>query len=912
MDSIIKFLTEHYVDGLYYSHVSLLQPKGRFLFNRDNSEILWDKWCDNIYKKHYEDVEHDFLLGLAEKPGPYMPVLGDIDLKIEDNDVYYNDDEHIYSEEQVKKTIAIHQSVVKNCVEGITDENLICILLEKPVYTIEKNGKTWLKNGFHLHFPNLFMRKNDLQAHIYPRIEQLMKDENVFSELGVEDSGKLIDIKAVTENHWLMYGSVKSPTSHPYLVSKIYDANLNELDLEKTFSSYQLFNLREEMIEVKNKVKYYLPRILSTNICHRKSYELKFGLLSPMKEAEINQCRKENKPLNKVKLSVTEGLKEAQKLIPLLSQSRCEDYSDWLYVGWILYNIGEGSDEALDIWLTFSSKSVDKYDEASCINEWKKMKMSGMTIGSLKFLAKSDNPEGYKQYTDEKIKLRNQKNGLQGTNYDIALLLFDRYGTDYVCSNIRERTWYVFDKQQHRWKYDDEGISLRKKISTEILQEFIEIGKTFLGEYAGDTANDVTNSKMKVNQKIMNNLKTTSFKNNVMKEACELFYNEFFTQKLNTNKYLIGFKNGVYDLRKNVCRAGRPEDYISKSMPINYTSFDESDERMQNVYEFFEKIFPDKELREYFMTIASDVFEGGNFRKKIYFLTGDGNNGKSITQTLFEKMLGEYAIKMNTTVITGKKVANGCANPEMSRAGDGVRWVVFEEPDKAEELNIGIIKNITGSDSFIARDLFQKGKDIKEITPLFKTFFICNKLPPLRNSDIAFWNRCRVIPFESTFVEAGQPCPVTYEEQLLKKIFPQDPDLINKLPNMLEPLAYILLEHRKKVTRLIEPEKVKAATLCYQKENDIYRQFIEEQLIDDNEAFISFSEIWSNFKEWFRESFPGKAVKEKNEVKEYFEKIWKNPINGKWKGHRIKTGADEYKLGTKILLEEDDFAVDDE
>lgn len=162
------------------------------------------------------------------------------------------------------------------------------------------------------------------------------------------------------------------------------------------------------------------------------------------------------------------------------------------------------------------------------------------------------------------------------------------------------------------------------------------------------------------------------------------------------------------------------------------------------------------------------------------------------------KMFGELAIKFSTTLVTGKKTANGSANPELARAGGGVRWGVLEEPDGDEQLNIGYLKSLSGNDSFFARDLFEKGKATREITPFFKLVFICNKLPPMKShADKATWNRIRVIPFESTFVKPGEPCPETFEEQLLQKRFPMDTEFSKKIPSLLEPFAYILLEHRK-------------------------------------------------------------------------------------------------------------------
>ena len=58
--------------------------------------------------------------------------------------------------------------------------------------------------------------------------------------------------------------------------------------------------------------------------------------------------------------------------------------------------------------------------------------------------------------------------------------------------------------------------------------------------------------------------------------------------------------------------------------------------------DFFLKIFPDEEIRRYFLAIQSEIFVGRNQRKIFQIWTGVGDNGKSITQEIFEKMLGEF------------------------------------------------------------------------------------------------------------------------------------------------------------------------------------------------------------------------------------------------------------------------------
>ena len=271
-------------------------------------------------------------------------------------------------------------------------------------------------------------------------------------------------------------------------------------------------------------------------------------------------------------------------------------------------------------------------------------------------------------------------------------------------------------------------------------------------------------------------------------------------------------------------------------------------------------------------------------------------------------MLGELAIKFNTQYFTGKKTSTGSANPELARAAPPVRHATMEEPDADEQLNIGELKKLSGGDSYWARDLFEKGKSTKEVFPMFQITFICNKLPKLKYSDKATWNRLRVIPFESTFVDSEQPCPATLEEQILQKRFPMDKTLGSKINGMVNAFAWYLLEWRQKITTRIEPEKVKEATAIYRKQNDIYRQFIEESITEDKNAIISLTEIYAQFKEWYKEGWSNISVPIKNEVKEYFERIWgEAERGGRWKGYRIRTLDEDIADGNAVILHHSDL-----
>lgn len=891
-ENIHKFLATHRAaDGTHHTHVSMVNPKGRFSLSHIQLENFWELYCDAIFAG-FDNI----VLGIAEKPNHFIPILADIDIKLIEDDKS-NFGEKLYTEEHVIRVIEAYQSAIRLTIDDITDLDLTCVLLEKPLYRTHKNKTTFVKNGFHLHFPYIFLNKIEQDIHIIPRVKHALKELRIFSDIGIDDSSIVVD-KSSLNVPWLLYGSRKDGDEmSSYKLSKIYDHNLKLIDLEKAFTNYKLYDYREKLINISTNVEYYLPRILSVLQANRHTFRIKKDTVSLLKqnqrsiEAEINNEDEVDKTVRYKAMSIADKLKVSEKLLPLLSLKRAQDRNEWITVGWILFNIGEGSNEAFQQWCQFSARDTATYDEDVCLFQWERMTRRNLTLGTLKYMVSLDSPEEYKKYKNE-VAVHHFKQAVQGSHNDIAKVLFCRYGDQFVCSSIATKTWYQFTNPC--WEEIEEGTFLRERMSDELANEYRDFGKDVWFE-ANSFDNQKTESnakkeEVKYVERLICNLRSAPFKNNVMRECMEVFYDKSFKSKLDANPYLIGFKNGVYDLEKNAFRDGRPEDFLSRCMPIEYKDFTETDDKVIAVYDFLEKVFPDTSVRKYFMDHASDVFVGGNSQKVVLFWTGDGDNGKSVTQSIFEKMLGPYAVKFSTTLITGKKTQTGSANPELARAGNGVRWAVLEEPDGDEQINIGMLKSLSGNDSYWARDLFEKGKSTREILPMFKLIFICNKPPKFNYADRATWNRIRVIPFEATFVRPGEECPETYEEQLQQKRFPMDTEFSKKIPDLLEAFAWVLLRHRQNITSRFEPEKVILATDSYKRQNDIYRQFIDECLRKDANSSLSLMEMYYSFKEWFKESCPNTTIPIKNEFRDYFTKHWGQPEEGiRWNGYRFRS-----------------------
>jgi phage/plasmid-associated DNA primase len=261
------------------------------------------------------------------------------------------------------------------------------------------------------------------------------------------------------------------------------------------------------------------------------------------------------------------------------------------------------------------------------------------------------------------------------------------------------------------------------------------------------------------------------------------------------------------------------------------------------------------------------------------------------------------SVKLDTTVLTGKKPSSGSANSELARTGNGVRLIVMEEPNTDEKINIGVIKHLTGGDSYFARDLFETGKGTSQIEPMFKMIMIANDFVCLKDADNATWNRVVPIFFESVFVKPGGDLPATYEEQLRQKRFPMDIEFDEKIPGMLEPLAYMLLERLKTKRNTLYPDKVSKAIEQYKKFNDNNKDFINECLIEDSTKSISIAELYGLYKAWHKDSFPNYSIPIKNDVQKYFTRTWGEPMDGViWKGYRSRSYADKVQSGDAFTI----------
>jgi P4 family phage/plasmid primase-like protien len=218
--------------------------------------------------------------------------------------------------------------------------------------------------------------------------------------------------------------------------------------------------------------------------------------------------------------------------------------------------------------------------------------------------------------------------------------------------------------------------------------------------------------------------------------------------KMDANTNLIAFKDCVYDLRTNTYRAIVPSDFISKTTGYNMGDRKSDTTQRKKVLAIIESVFPDKDLRDYWLKCSALSFFTNRFQM-LYILTGTGGNGKGVLTSFIKAAGGDYVYGADQTFLTSVQ-KSGQANSCLASC-DGVRIVLVSEPDNGEKncyMNTEFMKSITGGDPINARMLFQNAK---VFTPRFTVLMSCNNKPEIRKLDRAILRRLSIHPFLCSF-----------------------------------------------------------------------------------------------------------------------------------------------------------------
>lgn len=238
---------------------------------------------------------------------------------------------------------------------------------------------------------------------------------------------------------------------------------------------------------------------------------------------------------------------------------------------------------------------------------------------------------------------------------------------------------------------------------------------------------------------------------------------------------------------------------LTKLMPVAY----DPQASCPGFIAFLERIMPAAEMRRFLRRWFGYGMTGLTTEQVFAFFYGSGANGKSALVDLIAKIIGDYAASAKIESITGQtRRGGGDATPDLVPL-IGARFVRTSEPDQGQQLQEGLVKELTGGEPILIRALNQ---NFVQVYPIFKLTISGNHKPEIRGGDDGIWRRVLLVPFEVQ-ISAEERDP-----HLVARLFETErAGILNWLIGGL--MEY--LEHG-----LMVPETVRAATAEYREDSD--------------------------------------------------------------------------------------------
>jgi P4 family phage/plasmid primase-like protien len=841
------------------------------------------------YIKHvFDDGKFEFL---TEKQQPDAgPIAVDFDFRY---DIAIEDKQH--TSDHITDMIDLYYQEIKLLLD-IPSSTII------PVFMFEKEHVNMLdeitKDGIHM----IIGIHMDRTLQILLRNKILIKLKTIWHDLPLENTWDEVLDEGITKGttNWQLYGSRK-PGNEQYVLKEYYDLEIDDNDCCLHINDVKKFDLKKRFGELTVQYKYHQSFDMLDSI--RDEYEeIKKSKKSRAKKNKLKIVDR-NKPINIYEVTNKQEIddlvehfianidlkdyfiKEIHLYTMCLNEEYYNPYDKWIRVGWALKN----TDDSLFItWMAFSAKSNKfEYDKISDFYDmWCRFDKSnddGLTKRSILYWAKLNNYTEYQNIRQETIDYFVEKTIEHDTDFDFAQVLYQMYKDNFTCVSIKRDIWYIYLK--HKWEENEGGTNLRMAISKELhniyFNKMIEIS-TYLGSGSIDSTSDkrtALENKCKKITMICNNLKRRGIKDNIMREAKEIFYDSEFIDKVDANPRLLCFNNGVLDFETKEFRAGKPDDYLSKSTKINYVKLDQHKHKqhISEINDFMNKLFPEAELRTYMWEHLASTLIGENNDQTFNIYNGNGSNGKSKMVELMASCLGDYKATVPITLIASKRTTIGSTSSEVAQL-KGIRYAVMQEPSKGDRINEGIMKEITGGDPLQARALF---KDSITFIPQFKLAVCTNTLLDVGSNDEGTWRRICVCEFKSKFC-AKEDFDDNREYQ-----FELDKKLGEKFTSWSPIFISMLVEKAYQTNGLVKLcASVKASSSNYRNTQDYYSEFVSDKVKKSSGDKIKETSLYEVFKNWYQ-LHHGKNVPKGRELFEYMNKQFGKKVRGVWNGVSI-------------------------
>lgn len=601
-----------------------------------------------------------------------------------------------------------------------------------------------------------------------------------------------------------------------------------------------------------------IPENIPTNSVNinDKQYKGVIASQEEMKESnkKSNKNAKENKNIAEIEINKKDldnkytFIKNIEKKIIYLFIDECfdserwEDRNNWINIGMSLKN--RFGDEGYEIFLYLSKKSKDKYKGEDDVKKtYNSFSYNGnFTIATLYYYAKADNLEKFRYllfaYSPMKI--------FEITNDDIAKYIKMLKPNEFIW---KDKELYCYNGRY--WEKDD--IAMRTYISNELynfLMDMIEVFFPYPNPKMNVTKKVLEDMKKSVDsdragkRKELQKLKNLRFKKDVVESTEQYLTNNNI--KFDSNIFLFGFNDKVYDLMKGEFREYRYDDHIT--ITTGYEWIEPTQEQTRTITDLILDIHPFENDRETMKQVMATGLCGMPPPHFIIF-NNEGRNGKGALNDLFLLGLGKYGMMGNCAILFEKAKTGG--NPEKARM-DKKRYIVFREPPEHQKLENGTVRELTGGGGAGVRDNFTT-KENCEISLNCTIVMECNSKPEYASTpQIADIERLIDIYFPCTY--KTRKVDLEEDNPLIKLGNPlyKDPNFQEKHKTAL---LKILFEEFKKFIKndfkIIVPDELRIRADKYLSMSSqilVWLKTSYERTHDNENDIVQFTDIYEKFK----------------------------------------------------------------
>lgn len=210
-------------------------------------------------------------------------------------------------------------------------------------------------------------------------------------------------------------------------------------------------------------------------------------------------------------------------------------------------------------------------------------------------------------------------------------------------------------------------------------------------------------------------------------------------RELDDRPELLAVDNGVVDLTTGELHDFNPSFLLTKMTPTAYVP----DTHSELLDDYLRTFVPEPSHQEVLFRVLGSCLLGENRWRTFIILYGGTTTGKSQLAGMLQKVLGEYALATNHSILRGKQDEG--PQQELIEALPA-RLAIMEEASSAWELHADQVKKVTGGDVIAGRGMY--AKSVTRRAPAFNPIIVTNQMPTIKGADEAVKRRLVVLPFK--------------------------------------------------------------------------------------------------------------------------------------------------------------------